>query len=194
MVLKWKTAEDLSLSIITSLNSAIKDCPRAGLVRSDTVMNISELGKSLEILGHENNELKSKNNLLESNNSELRAQVSLLKSKLDELYGMQYSLNIYVTIFGFYVKLIGSCLVNEKFNFEMSLINLFQLWGPYLFVNDTIYRAKVCLENVVSEVYSIPSPQISMESFNTIKLSLLANHLIFIEGKKLVFGLPNILR
>lgn len=41
----WRTAEDLSSSVIASLHSEVNVHPRFGLIRSDTTLDIPEMGK-----------------------------------------------------------------------------------------------------------------------------------------------------
>ncbi len=201
----WRTAEDLSSSVIASLHSEVNVHPRFGLIRSDTTLDIPEMGKNLDVLGRENDKLRKDKQDLEATASKLANELSLLKdsskierieleknvaeleitvSKLtnellclkDGIASIQkkrQQLEIEVVLSGMYLKLTHSCLINQKFSYTISLRDLFEMWGPYLYANDSIYRAKNDLECVISTIYKLPSPQISMESFNRIKLSLL---------------------
>lgn len=201
----WNTAEDLSSSVIASLHSEVNVHPRFGLIRSDTILDIPEIGKSLDILGQENDKLRRDKQKLEESVSELVDELTILKcsseqesselkknvtepnttistltDKLLQLKGRiadirkrRQKLEIEVVVSGMYLKLTHSCLLNQKFSYTLSLCELFEGWGPYLYTNDSIQRAKNDLERVIAAIYELPSPQISMESFNHIKIVLL---------------------
>lgn len=169
----WRTAEDLSSSVITSLHSEVNVHPRFGLIRSDTTLDIPEIGKNLDVLGQENDRLRRDNQNLKDAVSKLTKELFQIKEGMERIHKERKQLEIQVPISGMYLKQTHSCLINQKFNYTVSLRELFVVWGPYLYANDSIYRAKNDLERVISTIYKLPSPQISMESFNHIKLSLL---------------------
>lgn len=96
-----------------------------------------------------------------------------LKNRIAEIRKKRQRLEMEVVLSGIYLKLIHSCLLNQNFSYTISLCELFEVWGPYLYANDSIHRAKNDLERVITTIYDLPSPRISMESFNHIKLVLL---------------------
>ena len=169
----WRTAEDLSSSVIASLHSEVNVHPRFGLIRSDTTLDIPEIVNSLDVLGRENDKLRKEKQTLEDSISKLTNELLCLKGRVEGAQKKRQQLEIEVVLSGMYLKLTNSCLINQKFSYTISLRNLFEAWGPYLYANDSIYRAKNDLECVISAIYELPAPQISMESFNRIKLSLL---------------------
>lgn len=170
----WRTAEDLSSSVIASLHSEINVHPRFGLIRSDTTLDIPEIVKNLNVLGRENDILRKEKRTLEDSISKLTKELLCLKSRAEGVQKKMQQLEIEVVLSGMYLKLTNNWrLINQKFSYTISLRNLFEAWGPYLYANDSIYRAKNDLERVISVIFELPSPQLSMESFNRVKLSLL---------------------
>ena len=75
----WRTAEDLSSSVIASLHSEINVHPRFGLIRSDTILDIPEIGKSLDVLGQENDKLRRDKQKLENSVLKLVNELSILE-------------------------------------------------------------------------------------------------------------------
>ena len=176
----WNTADDLSMSVIASLHAEIMDNPRVGLIRSDTAVDIPGIGKELDTLGNENVALKEKIAKLNTRITEqkttiltLRNDIRRLKNEIEKAKEKRKKLNIDVTISGIYLKLAHSCLMNQNVTYTISLNKLFEKWGPYLYINDSVQRAKNDLETILGHIYKLPSLQLSMESFNHIKMLLL---------------------
>ena len=194
----WNNADDLSISVIASLHAEIMDNPRVGLIRSDTIVDIPGIGKGLDTLGKENAALKEKiiklNTTITEQNikiteqyttiSTLRNDIRCIKNEIEETRNKKKKLNMDVVISGMYLKLTHSCLINQNITYTIPLDKLFENWGPYLYTNDSVQRAKNDMEAILSQIWKLPSLQISMESFNHIKMLLLGYDLIRISKEE----------
>lgn len=175
----WKTAEELVGLVATSLSLTIVQMPAVGWVRA----NMQSTTESLL----QENELRKELAAAKEYISKLEKEVNENKS-LDGIASLDDMIKIRFTYKWWSSSM--RCDLMESHEKELSWGELFESISPRLMDYPNEYRARIIIEDVLSEKGGISGGKISVnkEDFDTIKIQFIALGLINVTYQKTVQG------